>query len=150
LGRKNPAASEALKKKWQDPEFRAKQAERLRHQRGSRIGIPDGMRRAQAQPLWDLAEQKAKYLMEELEKAGVIEFDPNLSDDQMAKAALQEAFKMALSPLTQAAVKTSSIRTVLEWTRAKPASKADLRINSAETWLAGVIADHDAETGQGE
>jgi hypothetical protein len=141
------AASEALKKKWQDPEFRAKhtainRANASKVRLRNRSGVPDGMRAAQAQPLWDLARQKAKYLMSELEKEGVVQFDPNIPEDEMAKAALAEAFTLAMSPMGDTKLRHAAMRTVLEWTRAKPATKTDLRLNSAEAWLKEVIDDH--------
>lgn len=80
--------------------------------------------------------------MSELEKHSIIVFDPSMPEDQMAKAALHESFVMALSPLTQAAVKMAALRTVLEYTKAKPATKTDLTLASAEAWLKAVKEDH--------
>lgn len=138
---KNTAASEALRLAWKDPEKRAKM---LFKRRGKRTGVPDGMRKPEADKLWELAREKADYLMSELEKEGVISFDPNVTEDQMAKDALREAFVMAMSPL-QAQIKMSALKTVLEYTKAKPASKTDLTLTSAQEWLRAVVEDNKTE-----
>src|ERR1700760_226302 len=61
-----PSHSEAMKAKWQDPEYRAKMAERdnrreeLRKadpERFTRTGIPNGMRKDDAKRLWAVAEK---------------------------------------------------------------------------------------------
>lgn len=38
----------------------------------SRTGVPDGMRRAEAEPLWAAAREKAAWIMGELERHGII------------------------------------------------------------------------------
>jgi hypothetical protein len=37
-----------------------------------RLGIPDGMRRAEAEPLWEASRVKAAWIMSELERHGII------------------------------------------------------------------------------
>ena len=68
------------------------------------------------------------------------------SDEEMAKLALSEVFLMALGP-TEQRTKLAALSKVLEFTKAKPASKTDLRINNAEAWLEGVLADHQSTHG---
>jgi hypothetical protein len=52
---------------------------------------------------------------------------------------------MTLVPMPLApAVRISALTTVLTYTKAKPAVKSDVRINSAEAWLASVLADASA------
>jgi hypothetical protein len=144
-GRSNPAASAALKAKWaSDPVWAAKQRARPRTGVGRPAGVPDGMRRPEADKLWALAREKAAFIMDELEKENIVEFDPNIPEDQMAKLALQEALVMALSPLSDAKLKTTNVRTVLEWTKAKPATKTNLTLDSHVQWLEAVKADHRA------
>jgi hypothetical protein len=53
----------------------------------------------------------------------------------MAEAALREAVIGALSPLTYQKDKLGHIRTVLEWTKPKPAQTSNVNVNS-EDWLA--------------
>ena len=165
-GGKNPAAAEALRKKWQDPEYRAKQLALICKTRAQgkrfRNGIPDGMRREEAEQLWAQARLKAEFLMSEFEKEEMAEFpaasdiekeqalrDGTYTEEEMARQTLKEAFVMALSPLTHSTVKMQAMRTILEYTKAKPAQKTDLRLNSAEAWLAEVVADHKASSDDG-
>jgi len=99
------------------------------------------MRAAEADLLCVQANEKADYIMSELEKEGVVAFAPNIPEDQMAKTALREAFVIAMSPL-QAQTRLAAIRMVLEFTKSKPAAKTDLTLNSAEAWLKAVVEDH--------
>jgi hypothetical protein len=59
----------------------------------------------------------------------------------MAEAALREAVIGALSPLTHSAAKPTYIRTVLEWTKAKPASTSNVNLGSEE-WLEVALKDN--------
>src|SRR5689334_5510845 len=63
-GRKIPALSEAQLRLWADPEHRAKMVEARQHSAAerrkdvakfTRLGVPDGMRKAEAVKLWDAA-----------------------------------------------------------------------------------------------
>jgi hypothetical protein len=143
MGRKNPAASEGLKKKWQDPKYREKQTkhnqEVLPKGRRTRVGVPDGMDRLEALELWEQAAQKARHIMAEFEKAGVIKFE-DTEEEQMAKACIREALVMALSPMRDQQIKIRAARIVLEWTRAKPVRQLELA--TAETWLREVLDNH--------
>jgi hypothetical protein len=108
-----------------------------------RTSIPDGMRRPEAEKMWAECSRKADWIMCELEKAGVLPAFGEEPEEQMAKKALHEAFSIAMAPV-ELKMRLTAIRTVLEWTKAKPATKTDLRLNSAEAWLAEVVADHKA------
>jgi len=57
------------------------------------------------------------------------------------KAALREAVIGALSPLTHGNAKPTYIRTVLEWTKPKPAQTSNVNLNS-EDWLAAALQDN--------
>ena len=70
-----------MKAKWQDPEYRAKMAERdnrreeLRKadpQRFSRTGVPNGMRKDAAQRMWSVAEAQADKIIQTLKAEGVL------------------------------------------------------------------------------
>jgi hypothetical protein len=161
-GRNNPAASEALRKKWQDPEYRAQKTkfnrEVLPVKRPTRVGVPNGMTRAQAEPLWEQARKDADLLMAQFEKEGRIEFKstpveqeealPNgmHTDAEMARLVLREALVLALSPLKDVQTKATAARIVLEWTKPKPATKSELKLQGEEAWLAEVLEDHHAAT----
>jgi hypothetical protein len=149
--RKIPAASQALKDKWaNDPVWAAKMravvAENgirrsLNPERMARTRVPDGMRRRDAIPLWDEAKRKADYIMEELEKDGLV---PSVvvpdSDEEKAKVALHETCVMAFGP-TEARNKLQALRTVLEYTKQKPITKIDQRVSTAEAFLQEALDD---------
>src|SRR5712671_4125980 len=103
---RRPNQTIAMQKRY--PAFRAKQIEsrrrtaldRARHpEKYSRVGVPNGMRKAEAHALWDQASTLADAAMKRLEAQGVVEraVVPD-TDDDLAKKALHEAFKLALGP----------------------------------------------------
>lgn len=163
--RKNPAASIRFKALHADPVWRAAFLERnakvmewrkANPDKCTRRGVPDGMRKEKAMALWARAEKYAKRLITIMEEAGEFaapEVTIPGSEEEMAKLALQEAFKIAVGPLTHATTKNAAIRTVLEWTKAKPESRSNLTLNGAESWLASVKEDlkekKSAATGDG-
>jgi hypothetical protein len=66
-----------MKLKWQDPEYRAKMKERDRirlanfdPKKYSRAGVPDGMTRAMAEPLWERARELADQFIQTLKDTG--------------------------------------------------------------------------------
>src|SRR5258706_8779590 len=108
---RRPNQTIAMQKRWADPAYRAKQTEgrkrlaldRVRHpEKYSRVGVPNGMRKAEAQALWDKASALADAAMKRLEDQGAVErvVVPD-TDDDIAKKALHEAFKLALGPAMQ-------------------------------------------------
>jgi hypothetical protein len=146
-----PSTSERWKALWADPVWRAKTTAAitagLRNRdktktRVSRIGVPDGMRAADADEAWAQARALGEKFIKIMEDKGEVEkvVVPG-SEEEMAKIALQEAFVMAVSPLSDAKTKNASIRTVLEWTKSKPESKSKLTVNKAEDWLAEIAGD---------
>ena len=64
------------------------------------------------------------------------------TEDGMARAALRQAVIAALSPLTHGANRMGAIRTVLEWTKPKPAQTVNNNITSPEDWLKAALADN--------
>src|SRR6478735_4917513 len=104
--------SEALKAKWQEPTYRAKMSERDRRReeqrqaepgRFSRLGIPNGMRREEAQKRWAVADRKADRSIQTLKDAGMLAETTTAAtipdtDEGMAEAVLREAFRLALGP----------------------------------------------------
>jgi hypothetical protein len=145
--RKNPKAAEALSRLWADPVWAEKTKERMRlsavKRKGnpamSRLGVPDGMRRADAKKAWAKARKKAAKFMEEFEDQGVVVRVPvPESDDEKAKASLNEACVMALGP-TDSRTKLAAIRTVLEFTKQKPTQKIDNALSGPEEWLKAAI-----------
>jgi myo-inositol catabolism protein IolC len=93
------------------------------------------MRKTEAMALRAEARKKAEEIMDEIIPVAV----PG-SDDEKAKAALTELCTIGLAP-GDVKMKVAALGKVLEYTKAKPAQKQDVRINNAEAWLAEAIAD---------
>ncbi|MBR0939270.1 hypothetical protein JQ586_38670 [Bradyrhizobium jicamae] len=139
-----------MKAKWADPVFRAKMSERdsrsqeLRKAnpaRFTRTGIPNGMRREEAERMWSVADAQADKIIQHLKADGVLPATPpgrsetavastvastaaaNIpvpdTDAGMAEAALREVFKLALGP-TGTRVKLAALATIMKFTRLKP------------------------------
>jgi len=125
--RSNPKAAEALRRKWQDPEFRAAHLEVLKRNKAKqkefhlyRNGVPDGMRKAEADVLWAKAEEQAKKFIKIMEDAG--ELDAIVvpgSEAEMAKNVLAEAYKIAVGPGDKK-VKVTAQRMILTSPRRSP------------------------------
>lgn len=169
---KKPRLSAAFKALWANPEWREKTVAAMRAAatrrdptKNYRRGVPDGMRKEEADAHWAKARQKAQEFHKIMAEAGIVEdLDAELvaafaaagdarekveglTEEQMASLALREAMVQVLSPLSHAQTRNQAIRTVLEWTKSKPASKTDVRVNNAEAWLASVVEDAVADTG---
>jgi hypothetical protein len=139
----------------------------------ARLGIPDGWTRDRAdmQRVYDgiradliIDKMKAEGMVDEtkpgdfelivVEVAGKpIEVRVPKTEAGMAEAALREAVIGALSPLTHSKEKPTYIRTVLEWTKAKPAQTSNVNLNS-EDWLDAALKDnastYDEDNDEGE
>jgi hypothetical protein len=147
-----------MKAKWQDPEYRAKMTERdnrreeLRKadpERFTRTGIPNGMRKDEAQRLWAVAETRADKSIQTLKAAGVLpettaaattvattvaaqsNFSVPDTEAGMAEAALREAFKLALGP-TGTRAKLSAQAIIMKYTRLPPLAVLQLATGTAE------------------
>lgn len=148
LGLNGPAsaASIALKKKWADPEFRARMLPHLKRgseaarKVGFRLGVPDGMRKSEALAERNVATESAKKTMAELEKVGAIKED----EDPRAKEALEAALIAMRMPQDQK-IRIAAARLVLDFTKSKPASKSIVSVNEAEEWLRQVAKENDDE-----
>jgi hypothetical protein len=123
-----------MKHRWADPAYRAKQIagrqrtalDRVRHpEKYSRVGIPNGMRKAEAQALWDKASTLADAAMKRLEDQGVVErvVVPD-TDNDLAKKALHEALKLTLGP-GNVKDRLAAARLVLTYTKPLPPSAAE-------------------------
>jgi hypothetical protein len=99
------------------------------------------MTKATAAPLWAEARLKADRFIQKMKDEELI---PAIvvpdSDEAKAEAALREIYVIAVGPGNMQ-TKIAAGRTVLEWTRAKPASKATINVNTSEDWLAAIAAD---------
>jgi hypothetical protein len=113
-----------------------------------RRGVPDGMRKADADAKWAEANQLADRFIqimkeqgelpdEEIVEVTTLDDEGNketmsvpvpVSDNGKAERALREAFVLAVGP-TNLQTKTQAIRIVLDFTRSKPESKTKLTVN---------------------
>jgi hypothetical protein len=154
-----------MKELWQTPEFREKmrlrdekvaELRKLDPAKFNRHGVPDGMRRAQAEPLWARARQLADRFiqimkdkgeltdaaeaLDVLDALGINAVEVPDSDAGKAEAALKEAFVLAIGP-TDAKIKIQAINTVLNFTKSKPESRSKLTLNKAEDFLDAIEND---------
>jgi hypothetical protein len=143
-----------MKAKWHDPEYRAKMSERdsrreeLRKadpERFKRTGIPNGMRREEADRLWAIADTQADRAIQTLKGAGVLPETAEATstaaaqsivpvpdtDEGMAEATLREVFKLALGP-TGTRDKLSALAIIMKYTRLKPMEVLQLATGTAE------------------
>lgn len=104
--------------------------------RRTRAGVPDGMRKEQAEVAWAEARVSSQETIAKMIENKVID-----GDDQRATEALETAMTIMRGPSTHQGDKLRAARTVLEWTKAKPAAKSEVTIQKAEDWLALVTAD---------
>lgn len=152
-GRVRHNASTALKKKWQDPEWREallakrqavydsgkKKHGRPRKKEWAR---PHKMRWADARKLWKASRRKALKTVKKLVDAGIID-----ENDDNAKDAMTAALEVMRSPMSQQ-VKLQAAKLVLEYTMPKPVAKSEVTLNKAEDWLAAVVADAKGKNAQ--
>ncbi|MGY3497146.1 hypothetical protein [Bradyrhizobium sp. USDA 4502] len=145
-----------MKAKWLDPEYRAKMEERdsrreeLRKadpERFTRTGIPNGMRRDEADRMWSVADAQADKVIQTLKADGLLPetgtattatAQSNIpvpdTDEGMAEVVLREAFKLALGPTGKRA-KLQALDIILKYTRLKPMSVLKLATGAAESAL---------------
>jgi hypothetical protein len=121
----------------------------------NRAGVPDGMRKRDAIPLWKRANELADRFIQIMKDVGELPDEQVVlvnedgeeklvsvpaTDTGKAEAALREAFVLAVGPSTQQ-IKIQAINTVLNFTKSKPESKSKLTLNKAEDFLDAVAAD---------
>lgn len=146
---KSEASSKRFKELWADPVWSEKMREKrrlagqARKGKGNfRQGVPDGMRKAEADVLWARAAEQAKRFIKIMEDAGEL---PDVvipgTEAEMARLALEEAFKLAVGPMNDMKVKTTAIRTVLDFTKSKPETKSKLTLDKSEEWLDALADD---------
>lgn len=167
------ARSAITKAKWQDPEYRAKieaVSSKRKLPENNRRGVPDGMSREQAKLLWAEARAKTEVIFKQMIDSGAIDVVPSdvdlelvkdpdtglehyipvpKTDEGKAALALKECVLAMLSPMNNQAEKQAARRTVLEYTKAKPAQKINATV-SHEEFLNQVILDAKASNADAE
>jgi hypothetical protein len=162
--RATQATSSRLKELWATPEFR----EKMKHRDQARIaaakadptkfyryGVPDGMRRAEAEHLWVRANELADRFIEGLKEKGEIPDLPRQvannrdagilvppTDQGKAEGALREAFVLAVGPSTPR-VKAQAVNIVLTYTKTKPTAKDALLRDRPEDFLNTITGSED-------
>lgn len=153
----------ALKRRW--AENREEMRAMVRAKAGRPPGVADGTTKQQIDSLRPLAEERAERIIEamaredeDLDIGDLSETDrlalgvlqaaskaDQLVDDEKAtaRAAMKEAIMMVLMP-GNAQTKIQAIRTVLEYTKAKPASTTNTNLNAAEDFLAALAGKEKA------
>lgn len=127
--------------------LRTERTEELRKanpEKFTRAGVPNGMRRPQAERLWKRARKLADRFIKIMKDKGELpDIDfvevPN-TDAEKAEAALKEAFVLAIGPSDQK-IKIQAINTVLAYTKSKPESRSKLTLNKAEDFLDAIEND---------
>jgi len=145
---KKPAAGKRLKELWQTEEFRERMRQRdikaaamrkLDPERFSRAGVPDGMRRRHAVKARAQAEAAAERFIKRMQDNGDLPIPVPGSEEEMAQAVLKEAYTMAVMPIAFKD-KLGAIRTVLEYTKSKPASMQKIDLTS-DQWLEAAVQE---------
>lgn len=143
-GKPRGPGNDSFKRLWADPEWAAKKIAAQRAGSNKRTGIPDGMNKKQANKHREKCREKAEHIMSEFERNKLVDFDPNMPEDQMAKKAMAEMMFIALFSGTEA-IRISALKHIMEHTHAKPSAKSELTLNGADAWLASVIEDHKSD-----
>jgi hypothetical protein len=153
-GRRSPAQSEALRKLWQDPAYRSKmiaarhrsaEARRKDPLKYSRLGVPTGMRKAEAMALWDSAGEIADTIIGALEADGALpEAVIPDSDDAVAKACLRELAVIAFGPGKDQRTKLMAMYALLKYTKGPPTRRLDYSL-TAEEWLRKTTEECDSD-----
>lgn len=141
---------------WANPEWRAAllvkrqgstqaaRQKRLAENGGLDPVMPvNGIRRETYKWCQRVARAQATKIMNKLDNAGVLD-----DADENAKAALKTAIEIMHMPIAQKD-RLVAARLVLDFTKAKPASKQELTINAAEQWLKEVTSDNGDKTDEG-
>lgn len=157
-----------MKRLWSTPEFREKMKQRdqarlaaakLNPGKFWRRGVPDGMRKAEADALWAKAEEQADRFIQIMKDQGELPDDivevttldddgkqetmsvpVPVSDAGKAERALREVAVLAFGPSTQQ-IKLQACNTLLTYTKSKPESKSKLTLNKAEDFLNDILDD---------
>lgn len=143
--KKNNAAGQRLRELYADPVWKAQQLEKMNTARAkalsedplrfTRQGVPDGMRKKEAEKKMAEAKESAKETVEVLAANGFFK-----DDESAAKEALEFNISVMRSPYGMRE-RLAAASKVLEYTKSKPVAKSEVTVNKAEEWLATVAAE---------
>jgi hypothetical protein len=101
----------------------------------SRLGVPNGMRKAEAMALRHTAGEIADSIVRALEADGVLpEAVIPDSDDAVAKACIRELAVIAFGPGKDQRTKLMALYALLKYTKGRPTRRLDYAL-TAEEWL---------------
>jgi hypothetical protein len=126
--------SRAMLRKWQNPDYRQKQALRFEERRQdptkfwSRRGVPNGYTRDQADLMWREARAKAEEDVRALEERQGEPMHP------YAREALEHVIMVMRSDAGNA-IRLRAARMLLEFTVGKPREHRSVSLETAEWWL---------------
>lgn len=101
--------------------------------KGARIGIPMGWGTKEWRNYFKEKMAQSRLFIKDLFMAEA--FDDALSDNEMAVDALTFAHTVMSTEQLPIKERLAAARTILDFTKAKPAQKADVTVKSAEDWL---------------
>ena len=103
-------------------------------------GVPDGYRKHMIEPLREEKRAEAEKVVEIMaKKVGV--------EDNYAKEALTTAVEIMRSP-DATRERLQAARLVLDFTKQKPATKSEMAISQAESFLEGLLKEEEQQHGQ--
>lgn len=116
-----------------------------------RTGSPQWATRKQVHRIWAEARRKARKLIELMEEEGKFPEAAVVpgTDEEKAKKALEEVCAIGLAQGIAVKERLAALRTVLEFTKSKPETKAKVTLDKSEEWLAAVEADMKADAKRG-
>jgi hypothetical protein len=143
---RSPRTTEMMKRRW--AENREGLLAMVRAKAGRPEGVADGTTKQQIAALRPQAEAKAERIIAamaqedeelQLDDVSLAEAETIVDDEKAAaRRVLKEAITIAIMPGNRA-TKLTAIRTVLDFTRAKPASTTNTNINAAEAFLEALV-----------
>lgn len=105
-----------------------------------RVGLPEGYRHAEWQPIWEVRQQRAAGLVQTMKDKGMID-TPVTKDDERAETAMEFAVAVIISPEYGVKDRLAAANTVLKYTKQAPAAKQDVTLHSAEAFLAALVTE---------
>ena len=123
-------------------ELRRQWSTKPRKNGGRPIGVPDGYRKAEIEPIREEAKRKAKKVTKIMAEKFNIE-------DDYAKSALETAVEIMEVP-GETRERLAAARLVLDFTKSRPAAKSEVTIGKAEEFLASLLTEEDNEEQDGQ
>lgn len=113
---------------------------------GRPLGSADGHTKEEMATLREKAGQEADRIIQIMEDEDVLQPTDDLlgNDKEIAKEALKETIVILRTP-GDMRNKLAAARTLLEYTRAKPASTSNVTVSTAEEFLGALLAKEQAK-----